>query len=328
MISAAELTELPIFADLGADDLAFLARSVEDVRLVEGEYAGHEGEERALFVIVEGRTELTKVVHGVETVIAIRLPGELAGEVPMTFSTPLPASIRAVEPSRLLKLSVAVFYNLAARAPQVSATVAAAALERMEMLREAALRPLQPAIRVFGSPQDPSVRAIEAFLHRNRILYESVAPEPTAGAEGAEGDASGGSAVVEASDGTRLVAPTSRELARLAGLSVAPEWQTYDVVIVGGGPAGLAAAVNGASEGLRTVIVEKFAPGGQAGTSTRIENYLGFPVGVSGDDLASNALKQAKRLGAEVVVTRDVVRLDPTTLSVGLDGGGVLGRSP
>ena len=321
MITAAELAELPLFAGLDDDVLAYLARSVEDVHLVPGEYAGHEGEERALFVIVEGRTELTKVVHGVETVIAVRLPGELAGEVPMTFSTPLPASIRAVEPSRLLKLNVTVFYSLAAMAPQVSATVASAALERMEMLREAALRPLQPAIRVLGSPQDPGVHAIEAFLHRNRILYESVAPASTLADEA---PSLGGSAVVETSDGTRLVAPTSRELARLAGLSVAPEWQAYDVVIVGGGPAGLAAAVNGASEGLRTVLVERFAPGGQAGTSTRIENYLGFPVGVSGDDLASSALKQSKRLGAEVVVTRDVARIDPTTLSVVLDGGTVL----
>ena len=118
MISTAELAELPLFDGLGDDVLAYLSRSVEDVRLVPGEYAGHEGEERALFVIVEGRTELTKVVHGVETVIAVRLPGELAGEVPMTFSTPLPASVRAVEPSRLLKLNVAVFYTLAAMAPQ------------------------------------------------------------------------------------------------------------------------------------------------------------------------------------------------------------------
>lgn len=321
MISAAELAELPLFAGLEPEVLAYLSRSVEDVRLVPGEYAGHEGEERSLFVIVEGRTELTKVVHGVETVIAVRMPGELAGEVPMTFSTPLPASIRAVESSRVLKLDVTVFYTLAAMAPQVSATVAAAALERMEMLREAALRPLQPAIRILGSPQDPGVHAIESFLHRNRILFESVAPALTTEESGLP---TGASAVVEASDGTRLVAPTSRELARLAGLSVAPEWQVYDVVVVGGGPAGLAAAVNAASEGLRTVIVERFAPGGQAATSTRIENYLGFPVGVSGDDLASSALKQAKRLGAEVVVTRDVVRVDPTTLSVGLDGGTVL----
>ena len=95
-------------------------------------------------------------------------------------------------------------------------------------------------------------------------------------------------------------------------------------MIVGGGPAGLAAAVYGASEGLRTIVVEREAPGGQAGTSSRIENYLGFPSGVSGDELASRALQQARRLGAEILVTRTIERLDTAAREVHLDGGEVL----
>jgi thioredoxin reductase (NADPH) len=91
-------------------------------------------------------------------------------------------------------------------------------------------------------------------------------------------------------------------------------------MIIGGGPAGLAAAVYGASEGLRTLVIEREAPGGQAGTSSRIENYLGFPNGVSGDELASRALQQARRLGAEILVTRTVQRIDPEKLEVVLDG--------
>jgi thioredoxin reductase (NADPH) len=125
-------------------------------------------------------------------------------------------------------------------------------------------------------------------------------------------------------DGTRLVAPTMRSVATVAGLTVAPGRAHYDVVIVGGGPAGLTAAVNAASEGLQTALIESFAPGGQAGTSTRIENYTGFPFGVSGDDLASRALQQAKRLGAEIVVTRRVQSIDPVAMTVELDGGDVL----
>ena len=90
------------------------------------------------------------------------------------------------------------------------------------------------------------------------------------------------------------------------------------------GPAGLAAAVYGASEGLRTIVVEREAPGGQAGTSSRIENYLGFPSGVSGDELASRALQQARRLGAEIVVTRSIARIDAATREMHLDDGGVM----
>jgi thioredoxin reductase (NADPH) len=96
------------------------------------------------------------------------------------------------------------------------------------------------------------------------------------------------------------------------------------VLIVGAGPAGLAAAVYGASEGLRTIVVEREAPGGQAGTSSRIENYLGFPSGVSGDELAMRALQQGRRLGAEILVTRSVERLDAVTREIYLDGGDVI----
>ena len=98
----------------------------------------------------------------------------------------------------------------------------------------------------------------------------------------------------------------------------------YDTVVIGAGPAGLAAAVYGASEGLRTIVVEREAPGGQAGTSSRIENYLGFPSGVSGEELASRALQQARRLGAEILVTRSIVRIDASNRQLHLDGGDVL----
>ena len=96
------------------------------------------------------------------------------------------------------------------------------------------------------------------------------------------------------------------------------------MVIIGAGPAGLAAAVHAASEGRRTIVIEREAPGGQAGTSSRIENYLGFPSGVSGDELASRALQQARRLGAEILVTRSITRIDTATRHVHLDGGDVL----
>jgi thioredoxin reductase (NADPH) len=125
-------------------------------------------------------------------------------------------------------------------------------------------------------------------------------------------------------DGKTVVRPHHRRVAELLGLGTEAAVAQYDTVIVGAGPAGLAAAVYGASEGLSTIVVEREAPGGQAGNSSRIENYLGFPSGVSGGELASRALQQARRLGAEILVTRSVARIDPVTHQVRLDGGDVL----
>ena len=110
-------------------------------------------------------------------------------------------------------------------------------------------------------------------------------------------------------DGSILERPTTLELAERLRISAQPIGDHYDLVIVGGGPAGLAAAVYGASEGLRTVLVEREAPGGQAGQSSRIENYLGFPHGLSGSDLAHRATDQARRLGAELVTVQEAVAL-------------------
>ena len=121
-------------------------------------------------------------------------------------------------------------------------------------------------------------------------------------------------------DGTLLERPTVLELAERLGVAVAPAADHYDLVIVGGGPAGLAAAVYGASEGLKTVLVEREAPGGQAGMSSRIENYLGFPAGLSGSDLARRATDQARRLGAELLTIQDAVGLQ-------VEGAGRVGRA-
>ena len=325
MFTIEELATIPLFSELGEKELEFLAGAVEDIHLIPGEYVAHEGDGRFLAVVVEGTAELTKVVNGVERVIGVRGPGELGGEVPMTLGTPLPASMRAVDPARVLKLTVENFHTLAAMAPQISATVGAAAVERMEMLRSATAQPPEPALFVIGPRLDPGVHSCDSFLRRNQIPYERLDPDD-AGAVGRTLGAAVGEPypVVVLRDGTRLIAPTMRSVATVAGLTVAPGRAQYDVVIVGGGPAGLTAAVNAASEGLRTALIESFAPGGQAGTSTRIENYTGFPFGVSGDDLASRALQQAKRLGAEIVVTRRVESIDPAAMTVDLDGGDVL----
>jgi len=176
----------------------------------------------------------------------------------------------------------------------------------------ASYRPPFEGVRVLGTRWSPHSYAIRDFLARNQAPYQWIDVE-TAG-QVAEVrrlvDAAGAEAsclpMVLFPDGTSLANPSTGQLAEKLGLRVRPEMAFYDLVIVGGGPAGLAAAVYGASEGLRTVLVEMEAPGGQAGMSSRIENYLGFPSGLSGGDLARRAVAQARRFGVEILAPQQV----------------------
>jgi len=158
-------------------------------------------------------------------------------------------------------------------------------------------------IRVAGARSSPRSYAVKEFLSSNQVPYQWIDVDkdgPTRELIGSLGDPSR-LPVLLFPDGSYLAAPSNRELAEKIGMQTQAKLPFYDMAIIGGGPAGLAAAVYGASEGLRTVLVEQSAPGGQAGTSSRIENYLGFPSGVSGGDLARRAATQARRFGAEVL---------------------------
>jgi len=162
-------------------------------------------------------------------------------------------------------------------------------------------------IRVIGLRWSPTDHAVRDFLSRNRIEYKWLDPETMPEAvsllqEKGLDDAK--LPVVLFGDGTAMVQPSTIELASRIGLRTQAKEEFYDVIVVGAGPAGLAAGVYGASEGLRTLIVEPDAVGGQAGSSSRIENYLGFPQGLSGDELAKRAFLQANRLGAEFLTQR------------------------
>ena len=177
-------------------------------------------------------------------------------------------------------------------------------------------------IRVVGSPLSPQSYAVKEFLSRNGVPYQWLDVHADPSVRELVGDTSQ-LPVVLLEDGTALTQPSNHELADRIGLHTRASRPFYDVVIVGGGPAGLAAAVYGASEGLGTLIIEQAAPGGQAGTSSRIENYLGFPAGVSGADLARRASTQAQRFGAELLSAQEVVSLrreDPYRV-VGLADG-------
>ena len=153
---------------------------------------------------------------------------------------------------------------------------------------------------------------IREFLARNQLPYRWYMSDEAEGARllAAAGVDDGRLPVVITTEGAALIEPSDAELGDRLGLTVSPSEEFYDLVVIGGGPAGLGAALYGASEGLRTTLIERTATGGQAGQSSRIENYLGFPDGVSGAQLAERARRQALKFGAEVVTTQDVVGLE------------------
>ncbi|MBD0357203.1 MAG: FAD-dependent oxidoreductase [Rubrobacter sp.] len=173
-------------------------------------------------------------------------------------------------------------------------------------------RPPFEGIRVVGNRWSPGSHAIKDFLARNRVPYQWQDVEVSEEAWQLVSQADGGEPrlpLVVFPDGTYLEAPENVEVAEKVGLRTRAERPFYDLIIVGGGPSGLAAAVYGASEGLKTVLIEREAPGGQAGTSSRIENYLGFPAGLSGADLSQRAVAQARRFEVEILTPQEVAEV-------------------
>ena len=168
-------------------------------------------------------------------------------------------------------------------------------------------------IRVVGNRWSEKSYDTRMFLARNHVHYQWLELERDSEAQELRvkiGSADGALPLVVLPDGTMLDAPTPAQLADALGLRTRAESTLYDLVVIGAGPAGLAAAVYGASEGLHTAVIERDAPGGQAAQSARIENYLGFPTGLSGADLSQRAMMQAERLGAEMVLARNVELLE------------------
>jgi thioredoxin reductase (NADPH) len=178
---------------------------------------------------------------------------------------------------------------------------------------QATYHPTFEGIRVLGTRWSPRSYELRDFLARNRVPYQWIDVELSANDPETKrllealGPEAASLPVVLFPDGTKLLESIPADVAQKVGLQTRAQTNFYDLAIVGGGPAGLAAAVYGASEGLHTVMIEREAPGGQAGMSSRIENYLGFPAGLSGNDLARRAVVQAKRFGVEILAPQEAV---------------------
>jgi len=326
MVTAEEIAGVALFADLAQPELEQLSRLAADIRLQPGEYAIHPGDQPALFAVLEGCLETVDLVDGIERVVGGRRVGELIGEVPIALATTFPFGFRAAEPTRLLRLEATDYHAIAAVAPDVAARLGDLARGRISGLQGIAADRPPPRAIVVGHRWDARCSELRRFLDRNQVTFRWITPDAASAEEEWGGTLPGGDdlPVIRVIGGKTVVQPQLSRVADLLDLGREPQETDYDAVIVGGGPAGLAAAVYGASEGLRTIVVEREAPGGQAGTSSRIENYLGFPSGVSGEELASRALQQARRLGAEILVTRTITRVDAVRRQVYLDGGDVI----
>jgi thioredoxin reductase (NADPH) len=329
VVTADEIGQVDLFADLPSATRDRLSRVVADITLLPGESAVHEGDARALFGVLDGRIEVIRRVDGVESVIGERLPGEVFGEMSIAFGMLYPGGFRAAQPSRVFRIELDDYHALAAEAPAVAERIGVLANNRLGGAKGLQARASAPApfrALVLGHRRDARCAELRRFLDRNQIRFRWLQPDVAADLD----EWSGGQPAdvdlpaIRVVNGKTAVQPQLRRVAELLELPTEPAAPDYDTVIVGAGPAGLAAAVYGASEGLRTVVIEREAPGGQAGTSSRIENYLGFPSGVSGDELSSRALQQARRLGAEILVTRSITRIDAATQQLHLDGGDVL----
>jgi thioredoxin reductase (NADPH) len=330
VITAESLTHIPIFASAHQGDLDTIVSRSADIRVNAGDWLVLEGEAPAFLVVLEGRFEVVKIIAGAERVLGTLATGDFFGEGALLLGSGFLAGLRAAEPSRAMRLDPLDFHDLVAKCPTVNHAILAGMASQIAGLQQISIATPVAAVAIVGHRWDFECYDVRDFLARNHVGFRWIDPDDPSAPEytsvPTEVMQGGRYPVVIFSDGSHAVAPTFRALAERLGLQTCPRETAYDVAIVGAGPAGLAAAVYGASEGLRTVLVESRAPGGQAGTSSRIENYLGFPAGISGDDLGSRAFAQARRLGAEILVTRQATAIEPRRLpsqthTLVLDGG-------
>ena len=286
------------FPTLDEAAMAALARFGTRRSVAPGEYLYREGDPvYDFYAVVSGAVDIVMAVDGGEQVITRHGAGRFLGELNLLTGQRVFVSARVAEPGEVIQVPAADLRRVIATQPALGDTILAAFMARRAVLLSGA----SSAIRVVGSRYSPESLRVREFLARNKIPHEWLDADRDTGVERLLRDVgvAADELPVVIVSGTVMRRPTPGELAEYLGITVAnlPD-RCFDLVIVGGGPAGLAAAVYGASEGLRTLAIDTVAAGGQAATSSRIENYLGFPTGISGGDLTQRAVVQAEKFGA------------------------------
>ena len=304
MITAAELAPIPLFAVLDESARQRLAQKAADIRVEGGDWVIREGEDPRFFVVLEGLLQVVKDIVGQRRELEQLKAGEFFGEIPILLGTANIVSVLAISRSRLARFDRQQLQELIRDSSSSGAVIFQTMTDRLSMAPQYVKETPTSRVLLVGSLYDAHCRAIRSFLSANQVQYEWVDSELE--------PERASSCVPRAHDGVDsrrrwCDSPGDSDrphVAQALGFQTAPKDKRYDVVIAGAGPAGMAAGVYGASEGLKVLIVERSAAGGQAGTSSRIENYLGFPSGISGDELTERALKQARHFGSEIAVTR------------------------
>jgi thioredoxin reductase (NADPH) len=314
-----------IFPKLTAGQIAHVAPFARERALADGESLWQQGDGNIpLFVVVEGALE---ILTGSDHLVTEHLPGGFTGDVALLSGRPVVVKARARGATRVLEVPSERLRALV----QTDSELMEIFL-RAFILRRLALVALgEGNVVLIGSRHSAGTLALQEFLTRNNQPYAYLDADRDPGVQetlqrfGVDAD----DVPVFICRGQRVLKkPSIEEVADCLGLSRLSDEAVRDLVVIGAGPAGLAAAVYGASEGLDVLVVEKSAPGGQAGSSSRIENYLGFPMGISGQQLAGQALVQAEKFGAEIAVARTAARLVGTVRPYCVDlGGGVSVRA-
>jgi thioredoxin reductase (NADPH) len=309
-VSPAETPDLyGAFPRLDPQQLGALTANGRRRRTQAGEVLYREGDRDCdFFAIAEGKVAVVEGYGGEERVIAVHGPGRFLGELGLLIGQPAFLTAVVREPGEVVVVPVDRLRQMVVDDPTLGDLILRAYLLRRSMLIE-----LGSGFRIVGSRYSPDTRRLREFAARNRLPHRFIDLEEDRAAEellrqlGVRPEET---PVVIWRDRV-LRRPSNAELARTIGLHAPSAGElTCDLVVVGAGPAGLAAAVYGASEGLATVALDAVATGGQAGTSPRIENYLGFPAGISGSDLAERAVLQAEKFGARISVPAEAAALE------------------
>jgi thioredoxin reductase (NADPH) len=303
------------FPVLSAKDLAALTARGHPRAVRAGEVLFAEGDrDFCFFVVVKGEVEIVEHSRGTPHQVALHQAGEFTGDVDMLSGRSALVTAQAATDGRVVELSTGELRRAVDELPELGETIVKAFLMRRHLLLDEGFQ----GFRIIGSRFSPEAHRLRDFATRNAIPFRFMDLETDEQADAILrqlGIPASATPIVMGGDGEWWSNPSAADIGTCMGLvSPLEEGHVYDLVVVGAGPAGLAASVYAASEGLDVLTADALAAGGQAGTSSRIENYLGFPTGISGADLTQNALIQAQRFGARITV--------PCTVkSLGIDGG-------